>query len=360
MNKLPAYLDIKKIYLDPELDNDNLILQNILKKLTNTPILLEKDAKKLSSTDTILFLKKFKGKFLRFCPGTRYYNCCGYKIIHFGENCPLNCSYCILQAYFQDKVLKIWGNIEDLFLEIDRTLKTNPKMRYRTGTGEFTDSLVLEPLTGYASKLVAFLADYSNLKIELKSKVVDLSWAKGLNKIRHVLPAWSLNSPEIVQKEEKLSAPLEKRLEAAKTCTEWGVKVALHFDPIIFYPGWEKGYATTIEMIFDYLEAKDIAYLSLGAFRGMPALFHQIAKNHPQSTYLYQEYIPGLDGKLRLFLPLRLKMFSFIVDKLKRAGLSKQIYYCMESDLVWEKTLGYTPKALGGLDKHLENLAFSY
>ncbi len=357
---LPAYLQaIKKVFIDPELPSDNPIVQRVKKTLPTATLLKGQDPKNLSSSEPVLLLKKFKGKFLRFCPGTRFYNCCGYKIIHFGENCPLDCSYCILQAYFQDKILKIWGNIEDLFLELDKTLKANPKMRYRTGTGEFTDSLVLEPLTGYAHKLLAFLQDYPNIKIELKSKVVDLSWTKNLKRIDHVLPAWSLNSPKIVDTEEKLSASLEERLKAAQTCVQWGTKVALHFDPLIYYPGWEKGYQRIVEMIFDYLQAKDIAYLSLGSFRGMPDLFQKIAQNHPQSKYIYEEYVPGLDGKLRLFLPLRLKLFSFLIKALKKGGLDRQIYYCMESNLVWEKTLGYTPARLGGLDKHLENLAFA-
>lgn len=356
-SKLPSYLNLKYLYLDPSLSTTNPILQNVKKHLPDIKIL------PLSKTQSYqpqsLILKKFKGKFLRFCPGTRYYNCCGYKIIHFGENCPLNCTYCILQAYFQDKTLKIWANIDDLFQELDKTFKTNPNLRFRTGTGEFTDSLVLEPLTGYAQKLANFLQNYSNVRLELKSKVADLSWTNGLHKIDHILPAWSLNAPEIVKKEEKLVIPLEERLRAAQKCVSLGIKVCLHFDPIIYYPNWEKGYSKTIEMVFDYLKPEHICYLSLGSFRGMPELFQTISQKHPKSTYIYEEYIYGLDGKLRLFLPLRLKMFSFIVKKLKKAGLKDQIYYCMESDLVWEKTLGYTPIKLGGLDKHLEKLSFN-
>ncbi|MDQ7031969.1 MAG: radical SAM protein [Desulfonauticus sp.] len=355
-SKLPSYLHLKQVYVDAQLSTNNPIVQNIRSNLPQAQFLVLKkidDCQKGS-----LIVKQFKGKFLRFCPGTRYYNCCGYKIVHFGENCPLACSYCILQAYFQDNTLKIWGNINDLYEELDRTLRSNPNLRYRTGTGEFTDSLVLEPITGYAKHLVQFLADYSNIRIELKSKVVDLSWLSGLNKVDHVLPAWSLNSPDIAQKEEKFTSSLEQRLKAAKTCTEKGLKVCLHFDPIIHYPGWEKGYATVIEMIFDYLKPEHICYFSLGSFRGMPTLFKTIEQNHPQVTYIYDEYVPGLDGKLRLFLPLRLKIFSFIVNKLKQAGLDKQIYFCMESDLIWEKILGYTPQKLGGLNKHLENLSF--
>ena len=111
----------------------------------------------------VLYIKEYKGRFLRFCPGTRYYRCCGYRIIHIGENCPLRCSYCILQAYFQDRVLKVWANQEDLFTELDKAFGTRSDHRFRVGTGEFTDSLVLESVTGYSRDLVKFLSRHENV-----------------------------------------------------------------------------------------------------------------------------------------------------------------------------------------------------
>ena len=80
-----------------------------------------------------LYLKEYKGKFLRFCPGTRAYHCCGYRIIHIGENCPMACSYCILQAYFQDRVLKIWANQDDLFTELGNSFGVDRNTRYPGG-----------------------------------------------------------------------------------------------------------------------------------------------------------------------------------------------------------------------------------
>ena len=108
----------------------------------------EQDRVEFDQGDTqALYLKEYKGKFLRFCPGTRAYHCCGYRIIHIGENCPMRCSYCILQAYFQDRILKIWANQDALFSELGNAFGADQNTRYRVGTGEFTDSLALEHLT---------------------------------------------------------------------------------------------------------------------------------------------------------------------------------------------------------------------
>lgn len=311
------------------------------------------------NSEQVLYLKEYKGKFLRFCPGTRYYRCCGYRIIHIGENCPLRCSYCILQAYFQDRVLKVWANQDDLFTELDKAFGARPDHRFRVGTGEFTDSLILEPVTGYSRDLVGFLARHENVCLELKSKVVDLSWMDAARRPDRVLPAWSVNAPEISSKEELGGcSTLEERLQAARTCADNGFRVCLHFDPIIRYPGWEKGYAEIIDMIFDYLRPEEIAYMSLGSFRHMPELKTVIERNFPETTYIYDEFITGRDNKQRLLKPLRVEQFKFLVDRLRSKGMDRQLYFCMESDEVWQEVFGYVPRDLGGLTGHLMGRAF--
>ncbi len=369
VHDLPAYLSPPvHILIDPEVLYTQ-VTRRVLSRLPGVPWSLSTDQRfgpraeasanrpELQSS-FILYLKHYKGRFLRFCPGTRNYHCCAYRIMHIGENCPLNCSYCILKAYFQDRIIKVWANQEDLFRELELKLRPESSL-FRAGTGEFTDSLALEPLTGYTGDLVQFLGNYPNVCLELKSKIIDLSWIKKVSDPSRVLPAWSVNSPEIIKTQEQGSAGLEDRMRAAAFCAAQGFRVCLHFDPIIHYPGWEKGYALAVETIFDYLKPEVIAYLSLGSFRFMPELENIIMRNEPRAKYIYNEFITGLDGKKRLLLPLRLEQFSFIAGHLKDKGLlDRQMYFCMESSYIWTKVLGYTPEALGGLDKHLLRLSF--
>ncbi len=355
-------MKIKQVVIEEEV-KDSEIVRCSLKRLSKIEDKVEityvNSPTPSYSYSHALFFLKYRGKFFKNCPGTRFYNCCGYKIIHIGENCPLSCSYCILKAYFRHSCLTVWANIEDMFDELSRLFSLRNSL-FRCGTGEFTDSLALEWLTGYSSRLVEFLADYPNVCLELKSKVVDLSWREKVKDPCQILPAWSMNSVDISLSEEEGSASLEQRLKAAKICMDDGFKVCLHFDPIIYYPGWEKGYLKTLEMIFDYLSPSGIAYLSLGSFRGMDRLFEYIKEKWPRGQYIYWgEFIKGMDGKKRLFRPLRVRQFRFIVERLRKWGLDKEMYFCMESDEVWRAVLGYTPHDLGGLSNHLKRLTFS-
>jgi spore photoproduct lyase len=306
-----------------------------------------------------LYLKRHKGRFLKPCPGTPEYRCCGYRIVHIGENCPLTCTYCILQAYFQDRVIKVWANLDDLFAELRSSFGRTDGRLFRVGTGEFTDSLVLEPLTGLSRELVGFLGRFDNVCLELKSKIVDLSWMGAVRRADRVLPAWSMNAPRIQQEEEGGSASLEDRLRAARECARAGFRVCLHFDPVVHFPGWREEYGRTVEMIDEFLQPDQVAYVSLGSFRCMPALKRVIQERHPEARFIYNEFVAGLDGKMRLFRPLRVEQLRFLAAKLRSIGLDRQLYLCMESDLVWKAVLGRTTKEIGGLARYLETRAFA-
>jgi spore photoproduct lyase len=367
MNRLPAHLrKIGQVFVDESM-TDVPMVQRVRERLAEggkgdipwTVVPPDQDRVIFEQGETqALYLKEYKGKFLRFCPGTRAYHCCGYRIIHIGENCPMACSYCILQAYFQDRVLKIWANQDDLFRELADGFGADRTTRFRVGTGEFTDSLALEHLTGYSQDLVRFLEDYDNVVLELKSKVVDLSWMDGTTRTDRVLPAWSLNAPFVNEHEEFDVSTLTERLEAARTCAEAGFKVCLHFDPIIRFDGWREGYAEIIDRIFDYVRPEQIAYMSMGSFRCMPQLNPIIEDKFPETTYIYNEFVPGLDGKARLLRPLRVEQFKFMVDRLRAHGMEEQLYFCMESTEVWREVFGYAPQDFGGLGKRLMNRAF--
>ncbi|MBF0481690.1 MAG: radical SAM protein [Desulfovibrionaceae bacterium] len=305
----------------------------------------------------VLHLKKYRGRFLRPCPGTKNYRCCGYRIVHIGENCPLACSYCILRGYFRERTLTVFADTEAMFARLDVAFSRDKNRLFRVGTGQFTDSLALEAATGLSRDLVGFLAAYDNVRLELKSKIVDLSWLDAARP-GSVLPAWSLNTPETTRREEPGAAGIEQRLAAAKRCAEAGFKVCLHFDPLILAPGWEEGYARVAAMIFDYLKPDQIAYVSLGSFRTMPELFARLAAQPEPPRCLGGEFVTGLDGKKRLLRPLRVAQFRHVAGLLRRGGLDRQLYLCMESDEVWKAVFGHTPRKLGGLANHLLARAF--
>ena len=303
----------------------------------------------------ILYLTRNKGAFLKDCPGTRFYTCCGYKILHVGTFCNMDCSYCILQAYFHPPVLQFFVNHDDLFRELDKIFTGNRICR--VGTGEFTDSLLWEPWTDLSRQLIQKFAEQNRAVLELKTKTAAINGLKGLRHNRKTVVSWSLNSEHVIGREERRTASLVARLKAAAKCEAWGYPVGFHFDPLIIYPGCEEDYRRVVELIFRYVSADNIIWISLGSLRFMPSLKPIIQKRFPDSKIIYGELIPGLDGKMRYFKPLRIALYRKMVSWIRALVPEAPVYFCMEDDEVWQKSLGFIPGDRGGLSGMLDESA---
>ncbi len=302
-----------------------------------------------------LLLTRNKGAFLKKCPGTRNYICCGYQILHIGTFCTMDCSYCILQSYFHPPLLQFFVNHDDLNAELDTALQKDGTMRI--GTGEFTDSMIWEPWTDLSRILVPKFGRQNRSILELKTKTVAIDNLKDLDHNRKTIMAWSVNTEKVVREQERNTTTLSARLKAAKKCQDWGYPLAFHFDPMVVYPGCENDYQKVLEKIFEVARPENIAWISLGTFRFMPSLKPIIERRFPKSKILYGEFIRGLDGKARYFMPLRIRLYKEMADWMKKNAPGVLAYYCMEDETVWKKTFGFVPEEKGGLPAMLDQSA---
>jgi spore photoproduct lyase len=306
---------------------------------------------------TVLFLTRNKGAFIKKCPGTRAYRCCNYQILHIGTFCTMDCSYCILQTYFHPPVLQYFVNHDDLFSELDNLFLK--KSITRIGTGEFTDSMIWEMWTDLSNRLVSKFSEQSHTVLELKTKTTAIDGLKRLGHNRKTIVAWSLNTDRVIRNEEFHTASLSERLRAAAKCESWGYPLGFHFDPMFIYNGCEKEYREVVERLFSHVSSKNIVWISIGAFRFMPSLKSIIQKRFPESKIIYGEFISGLDGKMRYFKPLRIELYRKMISWIREYDPEIAIYFCMEDDEVWQKSMGFIPQDRGGLPKMLDTSAVS-
>jgi spore photoproduct lyase len=267
----------------------------------------------------------------------------------------MDCVYCILQAYLNKPWLTFFVNVDDLLAEMTSAFTAAPDRFFRIGTGEFTDSLALDRLTHLSRTLVTFMAGQQQGVLELKTKSAVVHNLEDLEHKGRTVVAWSLNSAPIMAREEIRASTLEQRLAAARQCAQWGYKLAFHFDPIIEHPGWQQGYEETIRRLFEVVPAESVVWISMGALRYLPALKSIGSRRFPQSRIYSQEFIEGLDGKSRYFRPHRVELYRHVYDLLKcRAHARTCIYFCMESDEIWQEVMGYTPGERGGIPQMLD------
>ncbi len=291
-----------------------------------------------------LFLMEYRGKFVRPCPGTQNYYCCSYQIFHIGEGCPLDCAYCILQLYLNRPGLKVWGNLLERGLEELRVFLNFKKEKgevVRIGTGEFTDSLALEPITHISEILIDFWSTLNPLGVlELKTKVVPSSFFASIKGDPRIILSWSVNTDWVIAKEEKGTAPLLVRLQGALQAIQKGFTVAFHFDPIIYYPLAEEDYPKVLELILNTIPLDKIAWISLGTLRFPKDLKYIAEKRFPHTRIYSYEFIEGLDQKKRYFIEVRKRLYKSLEKLIKATWDQVCYYFCMEGDRVWEEVLG--------------------
>jgi spore photoproduct lyase len=335
----------------------------ILRKVRGIPVekaepltLKEKPGALEAGKDT-LRLVAYPGELLKPCPGTQGYICCGYQILNIGANCPMDCSYCVLQAYFNQPHLRVFVNMEERIGEVGLLIDSYPQKIFRIGTGEFTDSLALDPIVGWSKVLIPFIQEHRNAVLEFKTKTTRVEGLLSIHPRDRIIVSWSLNSPGIASGEEHGAPGIRKRLEAARRCQEEGFALGFHFDPLIEHRDWKDSYQRTIDLLDNTVSARRIAWVSLGCLRFMPSLKAIVRKRHPGSCALQGEFIVGKDGKMRYFKPVRIEMYRFMAERLAEWNRDCGLYLCMESDDVWEMSMGWSPKDSEGLSRYLDRRA---
>jgi len=352
--------NIKRILAEKSAESDSLT-KNIIQRLpgVKNSTVEANDLALLAGQDFMdkqsLRLIHFNGEFLKPCPGTKRYICCGYQILHVGINCPMDCSYCYLQSYVNQPSLRIFTNIKEYLGIIGEHIDRRPDKIFRIGTGEFTDSLALDYITGWSEFLLPFFSVRNNTILELKTKTTYISNIIKSDYRSRIVMAWSLNTQKIVQNEELMTASLKSRILAAKKCQDAGFLLAFHFDPLIHYKGWENEYYDVVRLLEKYINPESIIWISMGSFRYMPQLKWDIKSRFPDTTIFNGEFVPGLDGKMRYFKPIRVEMYSKLSEELNKWHKDLGIYLCMESDDVWRQSFGWSPENSENLSEYLDN-----
>lgn len=357
-------MPITKLFADIQITGNPLV-ERFSKKLGLQPIFIQDKShlfEIIKNSDDpwkagkkILHLTRNKGAFVKECPGTRDYTCCGYQIVHIGTYCIMDCAYCILQGYFHPPVLQYFVNQDDLFTELDFRLHETRIQRF--GTGEFTDSLIWEAWSDLTLQLVKRFSRQDYAVLELKTKTTAIDQLRNLPHERKTILAWSLNTPRMIASQERGTAGLDARLRSAARCQSWGYPLGFHFDPMVIYPGCEDEYCAVLDMLFKHVSAENIVWISMGTMRYMPALQPIIQKRFPDSNIVYGEFVSGLDGKMRYFKPMRIQLYRRLVDHIREIAPEVTVYLCMEDDQVWLKSFGFLPKDKDGLPAMLDHSA---
>ena len=293
----------------------------------------EIQGKGYKSKEVIVF-KEYRGRLFQKCPGSPNVICCNYYLINTCFDCLYNCSYCFLNSYLNSFGMTQFTNISTVVSEIKALPADNV---YRIGTGEFTDSLMFDEITGVATSLIKSLASLSHIILEFKTKSSNIDHLLDISKKGNTVLAWSLNTKKNIGDAEEDTADLYERLEAAKKAVQAGYYLAFHFDPIIIYNGFLEDYYEVIDLLFSTIPHNKIMWISMGGFRYAPGFKEIVRQKFPNEQLTTGEFFPGEDGKYRYLKPQRIEIYKMFREKILSYTNYPYVYLCMESHSVWKK-----------------------
>jgi len=288
-----------------------------------------------------IFIVKERFDFFKSCPCTKNALGCGYHIFNLGFGCIFECTYCFLQEYTNSPGIILPANLDGFFSAFGSYQFDG----MRLGSGEFSDSLMLDEITEYSLELIDFFRGYPKVKFEFKTKSKNI---ENLLKARHqgnIVVGWTLSPDKVIAENEFFSAKLNQRLEAAKICSQAGYKISFHLDPVLHFPGWQKEYCRLIELIFSKVKTKDIAWVSIGTLRFNAGLKPIIEQRFPTNRILDAELIYGFDNKLRYPFNIRKELYTFLLKLFFSKAKNIPIYLCMEELRMWQE-VGIKKRAL--------------
>ncbi len=251
--------------------------------------------------------------------------------------CPYDCQYCYLAGTPGVKycpVVKIFLNLAQILSQIDRVASqlAEPTAFY---LGKLQDALALDPLTGYSRILIPFFAGHRYARLILLTKSVNVQNLLDLDHKQHTILSWSLNPPEICAAFEKNVPSPGERIESMRRCADAGYPARAVIMPIIPVDGWQNIYSEFLENLLGSTPLSRVTLGQICSYTGALKLTERkLGRGNPISRRL--ERTRCNDGRIRFPLELRLEVYRYLIDKIKRLKPQLDIGLCMEEQQIFE------------------------
>ena len=278
-----------------------------------------------------------QGNIMGRCPvASEKTRCCNLATLDAVQQCGFDCSYCSIQSFYHGNQVRFLRN---LVSHLDG-LELDTEKKYHIGTGQSSDSLMWGNRFGLLDALCRFASANPNVILEMKSKSSRIDYFLENRPPANMVFTWSLNSPTVIQHEEKGSASLDKRLESARKLADQGIPVGFHFHPIVWYEGWKSDYLALVSRLADTFRPEDVVMVSLGTLTFIKPVLKKIRERMPESSIL-QMPMEDCAGKLSYPFDIKKDLFSTVYKAFPDSWKESVFFYmCMEHIDLWQPVFG--------------------
>lgn len=208
-------------------------------------------------------------------------------------NCVYDCSYCYLKGAFKNENMVLFLNYEDIKKEISEKIDClqclQPETTHWFYSWDYSDIVWIDNLSWFCSEFIPFFEEFGeNIMMEIRTKSSNIKPFLDLWFVpKNTEISFSLNPQILIEKYEKWTSSLEKRVEAINILLEKWFKVWVRFLPILPVKNWKEIYSEFIEYIEKNIDMSKIYSSFASGLLYTKKDYNKILQKYPELDILY-------------------------------------------------------------------------
>ena len=245
-------------------------------------------------------------------------------------NCLYDCRYCFLQGMYRSAHYVVFVNFEDYLEAIDTRLAPGRQTWFFSGYD--SDSLVLEPITGFVASMLPYFAQHPDAWLELRTKSTQVKPLLAHERLPNCVTAFSFTPERVSRALEHHVPPVEKRIEAMVRLAHAGWPLGLRFDPLIHHEDYQAGYRNLFRDIFSRVPPQAIHSVSLGPFRLPRHFYSRMARLYPDEP-LFACSLSDRGGMVSYAPEVESAMVEFCSRELRQYVDEDRLFPCLPDNV---------------------------
>jgi spore photoproduct lyase len=203
--------------------------------------------------------------------------------IPIATGCMAHCHYCYLQTTLGAKpYIRIYVNTDDILQQAAQYIEERAPEITRFEAACTSDPVGLEHISGSLKECIEFMGQQPLGRLRFVTKFHHVEPLLDAKHNKHTRIRFSVNADYVIKHFEPGTSSFSERITAAQKIASAGYPLGFIIAPIIWYDGWEDGYADLIKRLKEVLPKECISDLT---FELIQHRFTKTAKTIIQQRY---------------------------------------------------------------------------
>lgn len=204
-------------------------------------------------------------------------------------NCIFDCKYCYLKWAFKNDIPVFFVNYDEMKAQIlEKVDKRQNNEVIWFYSSDYSDNLATDNLTSFTSEFIPFFDELENVKMEIRTKSVNIKNLLSLKPSKNIEIAFSLNPSEIISKYELKTPLLDMRIDAINKLINAWWQVWIRFLPLLEIENYKEIYEKFLIEVAKKIDFSKVYSVFIGWLLYTKEDYNKMLKKEPHLDILYK------------------------------------------------------------------------